>query len=806
MAIYANTSTAAANRVELPIVLTGEGDSIVLDYGHEVAGTPYFSISAVDSPVQLEIRYSEELQGLASGNGDGPYAFSQGLSSTFRTETFNITSAAVIRSYFVQGGQRWQSITQLTTGQINIEEVGFEPSVDLPDLENTNGHFECSNPDYNKIWKLGALAASAACLKAGSQRSTWDVTDDGALIRGQKPAITALANGLVNYNLTFMTKIMRGGTGWSIAQDTSSQGLQLLLVSDLPEESTYVNTNTTLLPPNSVVLAYGWSFVNQSTLPSLYLDSFKVPVTVTEDTWYKITTKLLNATFLTVTIDDTLVLDVSLSDYGVVPMTSFNPFATPGAGSFGFGPWQDQVALIKDVQVVGQNGSTLYQNPMTSSSILSEYGVAQNEATVCLDGPKRDRLVWLGDFFHTARIIPASTTRREDVLGTLQYFIKWQNERGLFPVSPPMGYGPEYAPQVGAYDFLQDYQTLGLLALTGYYGMTKDIDLARQVWPGFQRQISWLLSQVNATTGLAEISGFTGPAAGTATSCQLIEALKGAAVIATDLGDIRSATNYTSVAQTISDAVYSSLWNEDLGVYATSLAAASNFSVADISFAITSGVAAFNSTRVQSLLRALNQLRLGPGYKDTSAVEAGPEINISPNINGFLLSALMEVNDTQSAKFLLDNLWTAMIANESTYTGGSWEYVRADDLSPGLDLFTSLSHPWGGAPTYVLPQMLAGVRPITAGYERWVVVPGIEGFNLTSASARVPTLKGILKVSWTLDQALLRVNISAPEGTSGSLVLPGKADLGSWTLDGGTNQGGKTIELGSGDHTVSIRT
>lgn len=744
------------------------------------------------------------MRGLDSENGDGPYPFSQGLSGTFRTETFNISSSGVVSSYFIQGGQRWQSITQLTPGQLNITEVGFEASVDLPDLDNADGHFECSNEAYNKIWKLGALASSAACLEAGSQRATWDITEDGALIRGQKPAITALGNGMIDYNLTFSTKIVKGGTGWSIAQDTTSVGLQLLLVSELPSDSTFVNTNTSISPPDSIVLAYGYSFVNQTTVPSLYLGSFQLPMTVKEDTWYEISTSLTNATLLSVTLNDTLILNVSLSSYGVVPMTSFNPLAVPGAGSFGFGPWQDQIALVKDVRVSAQNGTVLYENPMTTSSVLSEYGVAQNNATVCLDGPKRDRLVWLGDFFHTARIIGASTMRREDVLGTLQYFIEWQNEQGLFPVSPPMGYSAEYAPEVGAYGFLQDYQTLGLLALTGYYELTKDLELVQQIWPGLQRQISWLIAQVNSTTGLAEISGFTGPASGTATSCQLVEALQTAALIAAELGDIDSATNYTAVAGVLSDAVYNLLWNEDIGVYATSLSAPSNFSVADISFAITSGVAARNLTRTESLLTALDQLKLGPGFKDTSSVVAGPDINISPNTNGFLLAALMHANNTHSAKFLLDNLWTAMIANESTSTGASWEYVRADNSSPGLDLFTSLSHPWGGAPTYVMPQMLAGVRPVTPGYERWIIVPAIEGFDLTWAKARVPTSQGPLNVTWTIDQDMLSVNVSAPAGTGGTFALPGDPDLASWAVNGVSGQGGKAIELGPGDWAITV--
>ncbi|KAK5952291.1 hypothetical protein OHC33_006764 [Knufia fluminis] len=792
--------------VSLPLQLNSPGQGVILDYGHEVAGTPYLMVTAIDQPVQLEVRYSEELSGLDSPFGDGPFPFSVGLSSTFRTETFNVTSPGTIHSYFIQGGQRWQSITQLTEGTLTIAGAGFEASIQYQNPEDLPGHFECSNSAYNEIWKLGALASTAACVEAGSQRATWEITPDGALIHGQKPALSALGNTFSEYTLSFSTKILRGGAGWAQAQTPSLTGLQLLLTSELEEDTTFVNTNTTITPPSSIALAYGYSFVNQSTLPSFYLDNFEIPFAIKEDTWYNIDATLLSDSTLTVAIDGTEALNVSLSDYGVSLGNQYDPTALPGTGSWGFGPWVDQVALYANISVAAQNGTELYRNSLTDEAVLAEYGVARNNATVCLDGPKRDRLVWLGDFFHTTRIIPASTARRDHVLGTLQLLLDWQNEEGLLPIDPPMGTDPLYAPQVGGYLGLADYQTLGLLAFTGYFELTGDIDFAQQLWPGFQKQTSWLISQINTTTGLAEISGFTGPASGTATSAMLVQALNEAATVATALNDTASAKNYTTTASNLADAIDTSLWNEDLGIYSTSLSAPSNFSVADISFAITSGIASHNTTRLTSLLAALEQLSLGPGYKDTSATSTtDPTVNISPNINGFLLSALMRANATMPAKFLLDTLWTAMIDDDATSTGASWEYVNAATRGPGLGLFTSLSHPWGGAPTYILPQWVAGVRSVRAGYEEWVIVPGL-GFNVTSASARVPTRFGELSVSWEAVGEILSVNVTAPEGTKGRVELPGVAgrELGMWNVNGKDGKGGEKIELGAGKSSVTF--
>lgn len=98
------------------------------------------------------------------------------------------------------------------------------------------------------------LGSEVSCFDAGSQPSTWDVTEEGACIHGQRPGVSANGVEWTDYTMTFSTKIVRGGTGWSVAQPLSQSGLLLLLVSDLPDETTFVNTTKTITPPNSMRL------------------------------------------------------------------------------------------------------------------------------------------------------------------------------------------------------------------------------------------------------------------------------------------------------------------------------------------------------------------------------------------------------------------------------------------------------------------------------------------------------------------------------------------------------------------------
>lgn len=185
-------------------------------------------------------------------------------------------------------------------------------------------------------------------------------------------------------------------------------------------------------------------------------------------------------------------------------------------------------------------------------------------------------------------------------------------------------------------------------------------------------------------------------------------------------------------------------------------------------------------------------LRLGPGYKDSAQTNnLDVTTKISPNTNGFLLEALLSQSSSVKqnitgissvAKDLLYSLWGAMLADEKTSTGTSWEYLSVAG-TPGLGLFTSLSHPWVGAPTYLLTEWVAGVRPAAGvdgfGYRNWVVNPsvGIEMGLKSAAGSTMSGFGGLVEVKWQVDGKVLDVEIKAPATTSGIFELGAKKQL-----------------------------
>ncbi|KAH8653754.1 Six-hairpin glycosidase-like protein [Xylariales sp. PMI_506] len=768
-----------------PFEINTSVPSVILDYGHEVAGYPVFDIESISGHVQIEVKYSEDAQALQNGWSDGPFPMTVALSNTYRVETFEINQTGRVEAYLLQGGQRWESIQLLTDGQVTFSGVGFIPSVSVTDIDNLPGGFTSSDESLNEIWK------------AGSQKAIWEVSEEnGAYVRGMRPAVTSAGVFFEDYTLEFDAKIDVGGLGWTVAFPIASpaKGIQLNLVAN---EQTFVNTNTTLMRPNSVLFGYGYSFVNVTTLTSWHLDTFDVPFTVELNQWYHIKT-VLDGTNLAVFIQDTPIFNVSLSSYYVgdsILLALGLPI--PSEGSFGFGGWQDQSAYFKNVTAFDTaNGSEIYRNSFTDASetgVIREYGVHANYESVCLDGAKRDRLIWLGDFFHTVRVVAASTSRFDILKDTFSFLLQWQVADGPLPYDSPMGYDPGLSSDAFArggasyymgedvYNIiLSDYQILGILSFTDYIRKSNDLEFARATWSQWKLLIEWVYGNIDSSTGLLSLfSSFLGAATGgSADNCALVQALKEMTDIANALGETSDGTLWSGIQSSLVTAVNDNLWNETLGVYGLSPSDPTDYSINSIAFCITSGTA--STEQAERLISALPALRLGPGYKDsTTASSSDPTVNISPNTNGFLLSALLSMNSTNAATAALDlmkSLWSTMLSNENTTTGASWEYVNQQG-NPGLGFFTSLSHPWGGAPTYILTEYAAGIQTTQGsegfGYCNWVLSPSMGvAMGLTNATASVVTaFGGTLRAQWKITDGVMDVSIDAPSSTNGSFEL-----------------------------------
>jgi hypothetical protein len=758
---------------------------LTLDYGTDRSGFPIFCIDSLSDATQIEVKYSEEFPALALPQSDGPYPYTVGLANSFRIETLNLTEPGKLQNYFVQGGQRWQTLRLLTNTTVTLSEVGFNSTAPLLKPSQLLGKLSTSNPTYDGLFDLGGGSSHVSCIDAGNAPSTWDITEDGALIRGQTTAQSAKGASFSNYTLSFSTKIVRGGTGWRIASGTQPYGSYFLLTSN---EQALLNTNRSLITPNTIIFTYGTSLYAQDSITNGPVYQYPINVTIEDDTWYNVSTAMTPETYV-VSIDDQVVLSIPIANFAeLAARAGYTGTGSPYTGTFGFAPYQDQAAYFKDV-VISQNGSFLYENPMTSEDVLGEYAQLPLDTSLCLDGGKRDRLVWTGDFYHTVNVVAASTALWDHLLGTIDFVFKRQKAeapfKGLVPISPFMGSPPEYGEVTGLYAGLLDYQDLFLAGIADYYRYTGQLEQLKQYWPNIKALAAAKMEFIDPYSGLVaaspdfkpgQISNFLGPANGTAVTAVHAYALKELAPLARALGDTVSATLYEDTSASLIQAINNKLWNPSLGTYSLSLDAPSNYSLTAIGWAILAGAA--NTSQVTSSFAKLDELRCGIGYKTISSEACTDDYQLSPNTNGFLLNALFKaqrdlgVVNLTIARTLLEDFWPAMLTQNEYYSGASWEYVHPDG-SPGLNRFTSLSHPWGAAPTYVLPEYVLGISATGAGYKSWTFTPMLEGLDLEFAKGTVVTAYGDINASWKVKGEVLVVETNVPRGTSATLVLPG---------------------------------
>ncbi len=635
------------------------------------------------------------------------------LSNTFRTETFNITGTGPIESFFLQGGLRWQSITLLTDSSLTIQNIGIRRSVSIKPMSCLPGSFSASKDMYEKVWGLGALTVQAACVDAESQPSTWEVTSDGSLIRGQYPAISSIASGFSNYTLEFSTKIVTGGTEWKIgASNTVGFGPYFVLTSSGPALESY---NITSLPRNSLTMGFGYSIVNAQILSSSTPVTYDLPISLSEEPWYRIST-VLNQTGYTISIDGTQVLFISSAPYqGYIDFGFGAPSISEG--TFGFGPFLNQAAWFKDVVVTAANGSILYTNPLTSEDTLEEYSVATNPVATCLDGAKRDREIWIGDFTHTTRIIAASTGRYDYIQSVIAFEFAGQLTSGpgfgLVPIQAEMGAGAQSIASTYPGNFGEtDYQFFFLVTLGDYFALTEDISFMEENWTGTKLLVNQLVERyLDPVSGLVGASGANWFTAffwqnATAPTALFVIGLNQLVHVAEALGDDDAAAQYQGLAQNITNAINSQLWSPQEGHYSVALEDATDTSILATAWTIRAGIA--NTEQATSCIQQLPEVFWQIGYKDNTYTGNSETTTLSPNNQGFLLDALflahLHLNVSADVVVpIIQNLtevyWPLMVTQNQYYTGATWEYLYADG-SPGIGLFTSLSHPWGGAVSF----------------------------------------------------------------------------------------------------------
>lgn len=148
---------------------TGPTD-IVLDYGRDVGGLPYFVVTAASGDSDLHVSYSEG--GLyadqANGDTDPTTGIPRPGEDPHRYDDYTVAGPGVIRASLIQGGERYERISLTSPGTVTLRSVGIRFMAYDASPDKYQGWFLSSDDTLNRIWYAGAYTTQLNMIPANT--------------------------------------------------------------------------------------------------------------------------------------------------------------------------------------------------------------------------------------------------------------------------------------------------------------------------------------------------------------------------------------------------------------------------------------------------------------------------------------------------------------------------------------------------------------------------------------------------------------------------------------------------------------
>ncbi|HWG11645.1 MAG TPA: family 16 glycoside hydrolase [Streptosporangiaceae bacterium] len=349
-----NLVCGGSGRATLTMTSGGATPTIVLDYGKEVGGVPYFTVSSASGSPQLKAGYSEGLNYL-SADGDGATPWAEG--DTSRADTYTVTGAGTIANPSVQGGERYEEITLTSPGTVTLSAAGLNW---IADRSSYQGYFVSSSDELNKIWADSAYTAQIDSVPANSLPADWTIQGGVLDAKGGDFGLLTQGSAWTDYTDSFGARIVSNQAGWVVRGEDGNDGYVFILNAD----------NDTAGTPNTLqeLDLHGGTY---TSVGSVALGTDLAP-----GTWHTVSTTV-SGTTITVSLDGTRIASLNSSTFP----TAFS------SGTVGFREDGTEEAGFRNLSVTSSSGATLYSSPLSSSSDLSAFTVPGTNSTASiLDG------------------------------------------------------------------------------------------------------------------------------------------------------------------------------------------------------------------------------------------------------------------------------------------------------------------------------------------------------------------------------------------------------------------------------------
>jgi len=739
--------------VTLKYTAGGAAPTIVLDYGREVGGLPLFGVAAQSGQPTLSASFSESRTTATSGD------VSAGLTVSVdpqRTSVFPVTSAGTIKAAAVQGGERYETLTLATPGELTLNGVGIQSLYSAPTTTRL-GTFESSSDLLNRIWTAGAYTVEMDRLTASALPLTWQVSTEGTTI-GSSGAGVVQKSGTwpADYAMAFDVRVERNSAGWTMRDAANVTSLRFVLHG----------ANDTQGMPNTLELDAFSTFAGGTTK----LGSLPIAQGIAVGDWHRVVTSL-SGDQVSVTLDGTSLGTLDASGASSILLTRY--------GSAGFFNVPGSQATYRNLAITS-SGASLYANSLESSSALDDFSANTNALPLLIDGAKRDRTVWSGDIAVEGPTLFYTTAQSDAVAASIRLLGSYRLANGEVSTthSPQDPLISGTADAYGSSSFYSaQYSMYFVTVLHDYYQYSGDASLVKEQWSAVQGELGYLQTLVDANGLIAVdaanaqdwLPNFASPVVGevTATNMLYYQVLTDAAELATAVGDLATSTACAQRAAALKPAINAHLYNPESGYYgmsATNLTAVAQDANA---LAVTTGVVPQDSAA--TVLARIAQHLANPYGRLAFSADSGRTAIVSPFASDTEVRARFASGDTSGALGLISALWGNMVADGDNFTGATWEALNTSGAPVSSQ--TSLAHGWSSGPTSAMSRYVLGVRPAAPGYKQWLIKP--QTGNLQWAVGTVPTPFGAISVKWGRSSAgVFSMQVSVPPGTTGCIAIP----------------------------------
>ncbi len=138
--------------------------------------------------------------------------------------------------------------------------------------------------------------------------------------------------------------------------------------------------------------------------------------------------------------------------------------------------------------------------------------------------------------------------------------------------------------------------------------------------------------------------------------------------------------------------------------------------------------------------------------------------NSSPYMEYYVLEALCEMGEYEAAKDRIKDRYEGMMSEDYSTLWEFWDSWRG-----------TKNHAWSGGPLVIMSKHFAGITPLEAGYEKVEIKPQYDLSD--SMSCTVPSVKGLITMSYEKVGGDYVVNLTLPQGMKAVLYVPSGATV-----------------------------